>query len=145
MLAKVASTYPDGTVRLTSADSARVLASKQLQKQTSNKSQILTALREIDRSDKLLARDCDRFDRVKLSQTTSDIPHSKSGKVEILHVHSWQTTRLENMVAASTSDSLYLAGFDSDQTLIVQCWGWKSPVLSTGAQRSTPKFITNHQ
>ena len=92
VLAKVTSTYPDGTVRLRSADSARVLASKQIEMQASNKSQILNALREIDRSDKLLARDCDRFDRVKLSQTTSDAPKSKSGKVEIRQVHSWQTT-----------------------------------------------------
>ena len=134
VLAKVTSSYPDGTVRLRSADSARVLVSKQLHTSGLNKSQILSALREIDRSDKLLARDCNRFERVKLSQSgSSAIPKSKSGKVEIRQVHSWQTTRLENMVAASTSGSLYLAGFDSDQILVVQCWGWKSPVLATVA------------
>ncbi|MBC8288763.1 MAG: tetratricopeptide repeat protein, partial [Planctomycetes bacterium] len=133
VLAGVTSSYPDGTVRLRSADSARVLASQHLEERAPNQTQLLNSLREIDRSDRLLAHDCDRFSKSGSRRLAASGPE-KSRSVQIEQVHSWQSPRLEETVVAATSGSLYLAGFDADQALAVQCWGWKSPGIAT----STP-------
>lgn len=130
VLAGVTSSYPDGTVRLQSADSARVLASEQIGRGLVNQTALLNSLREVDGSDRLLARDCDRW-RQHNSQPAR---RSASTPVRIDEIASWQTGRLEQMVVARSSRSLFLAGYQAPASdrLHASRFAWDKLLCGTG-------------
>jgi tetratricopeptide (TPR) repeat protein len=137
VLAAVTASYPDGSVRLQTADAARVAASRQLDESSSGVAPLLNALREVDRSDRLLARDCDRF-RTKQTQPTV-LPKVSEENLQIEQVNSRRTERLDQLTVAATHKSLYLAGFDDGGKLSVQKLDWsvlEDPGLMTPAKDS---------
>ena len=122
VLAAVTSSYPDGSVRLQTADAARLVASRQLQSGTAGSAPLLNALREVDRSDRLLARDCDRF-RTKHAQSPARTKVT-SENIQIEQVNARRTERLEELTVASTHKSLYLAGFDEAGRFSAKKFDW---------------------
>jgi tetratricopeptide (TPR) repeat protein len=135
VLAAVTASYPDSSVRLQTADAARVVASRQLGESSSGAAPLLNALREVDRSDRLLARDCDRF-RTKQTQPAA---HAKvtAENLQIEEVNFRRTQRLDQLTVAATHKSLYLAGFDEGGLFSAQKLDWN--VLEDPGQMTPAK------
>jgi hypothetical protein len=145
VLAAVTSNYPDGSVRQQTADSARLVAARQLAEGSPGTSLLLNALREVDRSDRLLARDCDRF-KTKQPLQTAKVKES-GASLQIEQVTFRRTDRLDQLTVEATKQSLYLAGYEEDGRLITSRFDWDA--LQDGSRLAPPNekwsFTPTHQ
>ncbi len=146
ILSRVAMAYPHRPVQTVAADATRVIAALCLQRASlAESSTVLAAIRRLVPEDRLLGRDCNRFQQLRslVSKSAPFVarrPSRPSGEMTLI-----RTIRLPGDVewrnAASAGDAFYAVGYDGSRIEVLQGF-WNGHVQGTegaGWPRATPR------
>ncbi|MCC9607991.1 hypothetical protein LOC68_02235 [Blastopirellula sp. JC732] len=113
IIAEASASYPDRRVQAQAADDTRVLASRMLKGgSVIDSSRVLDAVRKVAPEDRLLARDCTRFDEARNAR--APLPTLKSSRLqrtaELIHQFQipWKALRWKS--AVSSANMIFAAG-----------------------------------
>ena len=112
-LVKVSVEYPDAAVRDLAADSTLILVGRTLREASSSDTiEMLAHVRRLAPGDRLLSRDCDRFQRAKESRSASKTlaKRTENGIVP-LHSFSLSSNDVGNGLQDSTGTASFVRGF----------------------------------
>lgn len=113
IIAEAAVEYPDRTVQMQAADDTRVLASRMLTSRSAVEShRILEAVRRVAPEDRLLGRDCRRFEEQRSAQ--APLPTLKSARAgrqaKLVHDYQIPWKNLHWKSAVSSANMVFAAG-----------------------------------
>lgn len=127
-LTEAANSYPDGRLRASAADAARVVTSRALVDEHDDARVLLRCIERLAPEDRLLARDCRRYRRPQPARgkpAAVRTAGARRGAFLVARVHVLPG-RTDWAVAQSTRTGFYAAGYRARELLLVR-GGWQAP------------------
>ena len=151
VLARVATSYPNGAVRPVAADAVRTIVAGRLRGVSIDECrQLLEAVRRVASEDRLLGRDCERFVerrrkslRSAAARTSAAIPGQRRRFPEPILIKEFSVfpeVPVEWQCAASAAGRFYLAGYREERStamvVVAEClWEGEQRLLTKAAWR----------
>ena len=140
-LVQIARTYPESSIRLAAADAARVVMAKVLADERRSGAAdagawIQNCLRDLAPEDRLIVRDGQRYfdDRARAAKAARGPQRTVPRSSRRYQIRLTRELKLplgtDVVVAASNSESLFVAGYDQRSFLLLR-HDWLSPVVGT--------------
>ncbi|MDZ7616777.1 MAG: hypothetical protein U1E05_07225, partial [Patescibacteria group bacterium] len=150
VLSQVAVAYPDRSMQAATADVTRILAAHCLRTAATHadRPSVLKAIRRLAPEDRLLGRDCERFQQLQplastpVQRATRRTPRP-SGELTLIRTLSLLPDDVEWRNAVSTGDSFFAAGYDGSCIKVVEGF-WNGHLQAAGGVRwphATPRHV----
>lgn len=117
--ARISQTYPDANVRLLVADQTRVLAAHQLNSASAAiRHSLLQAVQQLAPEDRLLARDCARFEHPPFAKPPRGPRPADSESIRVAYEFRLAQEKWNTVIAVQ--DEFYAAGYRGNELLLVR-------------------------
>ncbi|MFT5522363.1 MAG: tetratricopeptide (TPR) repeat protein, partial [Pirellulaceae bacterium] len=140
-LCEIANGYVDRDVRAAATDGTRVHVSKCLtSRKRKHSEELVAAVRRLVPNDKLLARDCERYNAARRRKAHERSQKSRADSMRQEPIHQIELPKGINWSAATVSgDLFFIAGFGGEQTLYVAGLACNSNTIDTLDSWTVPR------
>jgi tetratricopeptide (TPR) repeat protein len=141
-LSRAANSYPDDALRELAADSCRVVAGRRIrQASQQERRELLNAVEQLAREDRLLRRDCGRFRRERVKNAAPQVlARIKTREPQLINSFALPEGVVWKTIAAANT-MFYVAGYRDDELVLIR-GNWDGDIQQP---RGTPWRVPMHE